>query len=204
MKCYQWCQVVEYYFPSLASGKKLKCAIRWRQLANWSYNLEAAVTQDQSGRGKCAGSYGSLRRKDGLPLRVSHLCDHQTEWWFTQIPSDDRISEKLGETDHLPSVPVCCHELAPQVEALSRTGKKLRFMQGLMLWCMIKRGSKLRIVKSVNAKKTNFRRTIEGKGKGNGTKRITVTAAEDCSKMCHWFCVFGSRALGLGSGWSPA
>ena len=31
------------------------------------------------------------------------------------IPSDDRISEKRV-TDNLLHVPVCCHELAPQVE----------------------------------------------------------------------------------------
>ena len=46
----------------------------------------------------------------------------------------DRISEKLGVTDHLPSVPVCCHELylAPQVERSFGNRTKLRCMMNTL------------------------------------------------------------------------
>ena len=67
-----------------------------------------------------------VQREDGLLLRVSRLCDHQTDnpqkretdYRVSEKlkQETDRISEKLGATDHLPFVSVCCHELAPQVE----------------------------------------------------------------------------------------
>ena len=53
---------------------------------------------------RCAPSHydNTWRRREDSPfLRVSRLCDHST---------DDRISEKLWVTDHLPFVPVCCQE----------------------------------------------------------------------------------------------